>query len=125
MAVGGSVAHRAMGERPRELLPLSPAARADVVDGRSRSRPGRSPNPAGRDRISGGAALHQIFAHGDCDGRLPFDRAGEHNHTAAERAYGFARELADSYAVMERGEVVLAGKGAEMVESDVRRYLTV
>ncbi len=34
-------------------------------------------------------------------------------------------QLADTYAVMERGEVVLAGKGAEMVESDVRRYLTV
>ena len=28
-------------------------------------------------------------------------------------------------AVMERGEVVLAGNGADMVEADVRRYLTV
>jgi hypothetical protein len=26
---------------------------------------------------------------------------------------------------MERGEVVLAGEGSTMVESDVRRYLTV
>jgi hypothetical protein len=26
---------------------------------------------------------------------------------------------------MERGEVVLAGKGADMVESEVRRHLTV
>jgi urea transport system ATP-binding protein len=42
-----------------------------------------------------------------------------------EQYFDFARQLADSYAVMERGEVVLAGKGAEMVESDVRRYLTV
>jgi urea transport system ATP-binding protein len=42
-----------------------------------------------------------------------------------EQYFDFARELADYYAVMERGEVVLAGKGAEMVESDVRRYLTV
>ena len=42
-----------------------------------------------------------------------------------EQYFDFARSLADSYAVMERGEVVLAGKGAEMVESDVRRYLTV
>jgi urea transport system ATP-binding protein len=42
-----------------------------------------------------------------------------------EQYFDFARELADNYAVMERGEVVLAGKGAEMVESDVRRYLTV
>ena len=42
-----------------------------------------------------------------------------------EQYFDFARELADTYAVMERGEVVLAGKGAEMVESNVRRYLTV
>jgi urea transport system ATP-binding protein len=42
-----------------------------------------------------------------------------------EQYFDFARELADTYAVMERGEVVLAGKGADMVEADVRRYLTV
>jgi urea transport system ATP-binding protein len=42
-----------------------------------------------------------------------------------EQYFDFARSLADTYAVMERGEVVLAGKGSEMVESDVRRYLTV
>jgi urea transport system ATP-binding protein len=42
-----------------------------------------------------------------------------------EQYFEFARSLADTYVVMERGEVVLAGKGADMVESDVRRYLTV
>ena len=42
-----------------------------------------------------------------------------------EQYFDFARELADTYAVMERGEVVLSGKGAEMVEAQVRRYLTV
>jgi urea transport system ATP-binding protein len=42
-----------------------------------------------------------------------------------EQYFDFARALADKYAVMERGEVVLAGDGASMVESDVRRYLTV
>jgi urea transport system ATP-binding protein len=42
-----------------------------------------------------------------------------------EQYFDFARELADTYAVMERGEVVLAGRGADMVEADVRRYLTV
>jgi urea transport system ATP-binding protein len=42
-----------------------------------------------------------------------------------EQYFDFARSLADTYAVMERGEVVLAGNSAEMVESDVRRYLTV
>jgi len=42
-----------------------------------------------------------------------------------EQYFDFARALADTYAVMERGEVVLAGTGSTMVESDVRRYLTV
>ncbi|RTL71464.1 MAG: urea ABC transporter ATP-binding subunit UrtE [Hyphomicrobiales bacterium] len=42
-----------------------------------------------------------------------------------EQYFDFARELADTYAVMERGEVVMAGDGKTMVEADVRRYLTV
>ncbi|MFP6734299.1 MAG: urea ABC transporter ATP-binding subunit UrtE [Rhodospirillales bacterium] len=42
-----------------------------------------------------------------------------------EQYFDFARRLADTYAVMERGEVVLEGDAADMVESDVRRYLTV
>jgi urea transport system ATP-binding protein len=33
--------------------------------------------------------------------------------------------LAHDFAVMDRGEVVLAGAASTMVESDVRRYLTV
>jgi urea transport system ATP-binding protein len=42
-----------------------------------------------------------------------------------EQYFEFARELADDFAVMERGEVVLAGSAANLVEADVRRYLTV
>ncbi|MFL5148962.1 MAG: urea ABC transporter ATP-binding subunit UrtE, partial [Microvirga sp.] len=42
-----------------------------------------------------------------------------------EQYFEFARELADTYAVMERGEVVLAGTGADMVEAEGRRHLTV
>jgi urea transport system ATP-binding protein len=42
-----------------------------------------------------------------------------------EQYFDFARALADSYAVMERGEIVLAGSASSMVESEVRRYLTV
>lgn len=42
-----------------------------------------------------------------------------------EQYFDFARALADSFAVMDRGEVVLAGLGADMVEEDVRRYMTV
>ncbi|MEO0978025.1 MAG: urea ABC transporter ATP-binding subunit UrtE [Pseudomonadota bacterium] len=42
-----------------------------------------------------------------------------------EQYFEFARDLADSYAVMDRGEVVLAGSGADLSETEVRRYLTV
>ncbi|MBM3566337.1 MAG: ATP-binding cassette domain-containing protein, partial [Alphaproteobacteria bacterium] len=42
-----------------------------------------------------------------------------------EQYFDFARRLADDYAVMDRGEVVISGKGSEMVEDNVRRYLTV
>ncbi|MEQ9642382.1 MAG: urea ABC transporter ATP-binding subunit UrtE [Alphaproteobacteria bacterium] len=42
-----------------------------------------------------------------------------------EQYFEFARDLADSFAVMERGEVVLSGGRDDLVEADVRRYLTV
>jgi urea transport system ATP-binding protein len=42
-----------------------------------------------------------------------------------EQYFEFARALADRYVVMERGEVVLSGDAKEMVEADVRRFLTV
>ena len=42
-----------------------------------------------------------------------------------EQYFDFARSLADTYAVLDRGEVVAAGRGDEMVEADVRRHLTV
>jgi urea transport system ATP-binding protein len=42
-----------------------------------------------------------------------------------EQYFDFARRLAHEFAVMDRGEVVLAGAAATMVEADVRRYLTV
>jgi urea transport system ATP-binding protein len=42
-----------------------------------------------------------------------------------EQYFEFARDLADEFAVMDRGEVVLSGPGKTMVESEVRRYLTV
>jgi urea transport system ATP-binding protein len=42
-----------------------------------------------------------------------------------EQYFDFARALADIYAVMDRGEVVMDGDAAQMVEADVRRYLTV
>jgi len=42
-----------------------------------------------------------------------------------EQYFEFARALADTYVVMDRGEVVLSGLTRDMVEGDVRRYLTV
>lgn len=42
-----------------------------------------------------------------------------------EQYFEFARDLADDYAVMDRGEIVLSGSGADLSESEVRRYLTV
>jgi urea transport system ATP-binding protein len=42
-----------------------------------------------------------------------------------EQYFEFARDLASAYVVMQRGEVVLSGRGAEMDETAVRTYLTV
>ena len=42
-----------------------------------------------------------------------------------EQYFDFARELADEYVVMDRGEVVLAGSKKEIQPHDVRRWMTV
>ena len=42
-----------------------------------------------------------------------------------EQYLDFARELADTVAIMDRGEVVLAGTPAQLDEQAVRRHLTV
>jgi urea transport system ATP-binding protein len=42
-----------------------------------------------------------------------------------EQYFDFARDLADRFAVMERGQITLAGARATMDESDVRRRLSV
>ena len=42
-----------------------------------------------------------------------------------EQYYDFAKELADEFVVLSRGEVVAAGKGAEMDALNVRRFLAV
>lgn len=42
-----------------------------------------------------------------------------------EQYFEFARDLADSFIVLDRGEVVMEGQRADMVEDDVRRYLSV
>jgi urea transport system ATP-binding protein len=42
-----------------------------------------------------------------------------------EQYFEFARDLAASYLVMQRGEVVLSGRREDMDEAAVRSYLTV
>lgn len=42
-----------------------------------------------------------------------------------EQYFEFARDLCDRFVVMDRGQVVLAGDKAMMVEADVRRHLSV
>ncbi len=42
-----------------------------------------------------------------------------------EQYFEFARDLADDFAVMDRGEIVMAGARADLDETEVRRHLTV
>lgn len=50
---------------------------------------------------------------------------GEMAIVLVEQYFEFARDLADTFMVMDRGEVVMSGTREAMVEADVRRYLTV
>jgi urea transport system ATP-binding protein len=42
-----------------------------------------------------------------------------------EQYFDFARDLADDFIVMDRGSVVLSGDKGSMVETDVRRFMSV
>jgi urea transport system ATP-binding protein len=42
-----------------------------------------------------------------------------------EQYYDFAKDLADHYVVLQRGEVIKAGLGKSMDDDDVRQYLAV
>ena len=48
-------------------------------------------------------------------------RRGEMAILLVEQYYDFARSLADQYLVMERGEIIARGAGADMERDDVRR----
>jgi urea transport system ATP-binding protein len=60
-----------------------------------------------------GRVIEQLAARGDMAILL------------VEQYFEFARELADAYCVMQRGEVVLSGRQSDMDESAVRTFLTV
>jgi len=50
---------------------------------------------------------------------------GEMAIVLVEQFFEFARDLCDTFAVMERGQIVLAGTRDTMVEDDVRQHLAV
>ena len=50
---------------------------------------------------------------------------GEMAIVVVEQYFEWARDLADDYAVMDRGAVVLAGERKDMVETEVRKRLSV
>jgi urea transport system ATP-binding protein len=52
-------------------------------------------------------------------------RSGEIAILLVEQYFDFARELADKFYVMDRGEIVLSGTGANMDEAAVRRLMSV
>ena|ERR1700687_906067 len=51
--------------------------------------------------------------------------SGELAILLVEQYYDFARSLADQYLVMERGEIIARGAGADMDRDDLRRLLAV
>jgi urea transport system ATP-binding protein len=52
-------------------------------------------------------------------------RKGDMAILLVEQYFEFARDLCDNFAVMERGQIVLAGAREAMVDSEVRRHLSV
>jgi urea transport system ATP-binding protein len=52
-------------------------------------------------------------------------KQGEMAILLVEQYFEFARDLADDYAVMDRGQVVLSGAGSEMDEGKVRALMSV
>jgi len=50
---------------------------------------------------------------------------GEMAILLVEQYYDFARELADNYVILRRGEIVLSGAGANMERDNVRNFLSV
>ncbi|MGB0126554.1 MAG: urea ABC transporter ATP-binding subunit UrtE [Rhodocyclaceae bacterium] len=52
-------------------------------------------------------------------------QTGEMAILLVEQYYDFARSLADQYLVMERGEIVMQGQGADMDKDNVRARLAV
>lgn len=52
-------------------------------------------------------------------------KRGEMAILLVEQYFDFARQLADTFAVMDRGEIVLAGDMGKVPEKDIKKHLTV
>ena len=65
-----------------------------------------------------GRVIRRLASHGGADGR-PMAVV------LVEQYYDFAAELADQYLVMERGEIVQRGRGADMARDRVRERLAI
>jgi urea transport system ATP-binding protein len=52
-------------------------------------------------------------------------RRGDMAILLCEQYYDFAEELADAYLVMERGEVIAQGPGAEMQDKGIRKLVSI
>jgi urea transport system ATP-binding protein len=52
-------------------------------------------------------------------------RRGDMAILLCEQYYDFAEELADAYLVMERGEVIAQGPGAEMQDTGIRKLVSI
>jgi urea transport system ATP-binding protein len=50
---------------------------------------------------------------------------GEMAIVVVEQYFEWARDIADDYAVMDRGAVVMSGERKDMVEADVRKHMSV
>jgi urea transport system ATP-binding protein len=65
-----------------------------------------------------GRVVRRLAEHGGAGGRSMAV-------VLVEQYYDFAAELADQYLVMERGEIVQRGRGADMAEERVRERLSI
>lgn len=61
--------------------------------------------------------IERVIAHLREQGRMAI--------LLVEQYFAFARDLADSFAVMDKGEIVLTGRIGDVPEDEIKRYLTV
>ena len=136
LSVGeAAAAERQELESQRELEALFPGLRA------MRSRPGGNLSGGQQQQLAVARALiarpKLLLLDEPTEGIQPsiikqigsaidhLRRSGEIAILLVEQYFDFAKELADRFFVMDRGEIVLSGRGEEMNDADVRRLMSV